>query len=68
MFAGVMMTAMNKELHGQNLLQGWQWVFIISECHGRSGASSLLTNARRCYGNPLRHLWAHVLSQLAGIY
>jgi ACS family pantothenate transporter-like MFS transporter len=30
MFAGVMMTAMNESLHGRTSLQGWQWVFIIS--------------------------------------
>ncbi|PVH95525.1 MFS general substrate transporter [Periconia macrospinosa] len=30
MFAGVMMTAMNKGLHGRTSLQGWQWVFIIN--------------------------------------
>lgn len=31
MFAGVMMTAMNEGLRGETALQGWQWVFIISE-------------------------------------
>ncbi|KAG9196120.1 hypothetical protein G6011_01241 [Alternaria panax] len=34
MFAGVMMTAMNESLHGQNSLQGWQWVFIINGAMG----------------------------------
>lgn len=31
MFAGIMMTAMNKSLHSNAGLKGWQWVFIISE-------------------------------------
>ena len=31
MFAGVMMTAMNEGLRGETVLEGWQWVFIISK-------------------------------------
>ncbi|SMQ49903.1 unnamed protein product [Zymoseptoria tritici ST99CH_3D7] len=30
MFAGIMMTAMNKSLHSNAGLKGWQWVFIIN--------------------------------------
>lgn len=67
MFAGVMMTTMNQSLQGQNSLQGWQWVFIISKYHLRSEALSL-TSARRRDGNPFRYLWTHVLSKLARIY
>ncbi|KAH8724782.1 major facilitator superfamily domain-containing protein [Phaeosphaeriaceae sp. PMI808] len=34
MFAGVMMTAMNRSLNSKTSLQGWQWVFIINGAMG----------------------------------
>jgi ACS family pantothenate transporter-like MFS transporter len=34
LFAGIMMTAMNRSLHGRTGLKGWQWVFIINGLMG----------------------------------
>ena len=31
MFAGVMMTAINKSIAGKGSLVGWQWVFLIGK-------------------------------------
>jgi hypothetical protein len=31
MFAGVMMTAINKSMAGKGSLVGWQWVFLIGK-------------------------------------
>jgi MFS transporter, ACS family, pantothenate transporter len=36
MFAGVMMAAMNNTLDGAHQLGGWQWLYLISECHSCS--------------------------------